>query len=511
MTVSVTLEDVSAVAGAKIILATISPPYGRTKLVQCGKRRHQEDSEIELLMPGGATEYRHVQKSGLALNRRAQPTIVYWFAPDHALEAKRLSCTFHVSAAFPVHLHDHLFSAPEYWQRTGSSIQKGSLARSYVLRIPCDEFELIYRFEKDVPFPRACPLVETRCADELGIAHEWRTIEFADDPTMQMDAAEWLGAQGTHVWRTNEPAVESLTFGAVPARDHGQAWKLVAKKPKVGLRFAFALTVDVAGSKIKQAEDLTEIGKNILDRVRHLKYTDTAIIDSFNEAMACELWLIAFDHMHGSDGDVSSPTTATPADCLKAMQAVSLRSYLWYGASHDNGIEPKGLWGCFGNSGIHNWGTRLEYGCGIAGHSFRFNKPITYSTAASTNRFEIRADDLYLSEREEKRDWLIGVPLRASEAGLPIGVLRLAARGLQSVHTDLTRTLHRLATEPERYEAQLNSLVWRLNLAFWKTVSDEKSGFEKPVITYAQKAFGLFPDASKLYSNRNSSVPPAVK
>lgn len=282
-------------------------------------------------------------------------------------------------------------------------------SRSYTVRFPCDRLTLALSFET---------------AGVIGTSEKPAAIV----ETRQED-------HGLENWRRFPQASARCRFeGVVP-----NALQLCVENPLVGYRYSAEFPLAQPG--------LT--------------------LDQQTQRLALEL-LTACRESHRRDGSLDARIAVQLIDQLERLlngplgPNSSCLGLIW---SEDR----QRLFVAFGRFAHPSWNVRFKAGDGVAGHAFRFGRPVSWhqqdgGTALLIYRPVTESQGPY---RHTYR-WVVSVPLGA-RGGSPIGAISIAS---PSEETVADRRLDQIATEPEKHEALLAELHSVLNATFWASVAE---------------------------------------
>lgn len=330
----------------------------------------------------------------------------YSLRPDGRTYA-RLEWTYEVSNAVALTQTERARRSPDAGPRSPLPLHE---SRPYTVRFPCDQLTLSLRFETpDViaPGSRAGAVVETRHEDH--------------------------GLEG---WR-RFPQAEARCHLDDPTPDGAVVMRV--ENPLVGYRYAIEFALAQQGLSLDTST--RRLATELMEKCRESHRRDGSLDARITDQLSTQIERLL--------GGPLGPRSAW-------------LGLLWAEARNQ-------LFVAFGRFLHPSWNVRFKTGDGVAGHAFRFARPVTWhcddgGTAPLIYRPETEAQGPY---RRAYR-WVVSVPLGARD-GSPIGAVSLAA---DREDTDADRRLDALAADPAKYARFLGELHAVLNVTFWALVAD---------------------------------------
>lgn len=177
--------------------------------------------------------------------------------------------------------------------------------------------------------------------------------------------------------------------------------------------------------------------------------------------------------------ELTRRTTGTLVGELTSTVATAIK-YLGYDDAHFTGHmwdpESRLLMTSFGKFPPQSWSARFSAGDGVAGHCFRFSKPVAWIRPAdvkskeSSRRSSVIYRDYpnYHKPQAVRYEWVVAVPLQINADGPSIGVVAFAGAGGYGALRDL-------CIRPEGSGEALERLMVRINVAFWETLANQEA------------------------------------
>ncbi|MEZ4452169.1 MAG: metallophosphoesterase [Nannocystaceae bacterium] len=184
------------------------------------------------------------------------------------------------------------------------------------------------------------------------------------------------------------------------------------------------------------------------------------------------------------------------AGAVGGVFGVDLDDVTWSGLLWD---EARGrLATAFGNFPSRQWAVTFDYGAGIAGHAFRFNRPAAWCRNAEHSKEALVYQRMAQSQDwESEHDWIVCVPIVGDQDHAPIGVVCFEGGGKQQGFGDRLRefanaALARAVTRGSPWETFQHDLSTAVNTGFWLacSVADGLADF-KPHALWLSRELGL--------------------
>lgn len=354
-----------------------------------------------------------------------------------------------VSGAVPYQPADQFFPPENYWQTDS----KRKFIRSYELRIPCKKLTLKLEFKSEAVFTHAQGLIEQRMVE----------------PRLH-----WKGVGTLNVRHDARPPTK------------GRTAVLSVENPTLGQRYGIELTCDAIARHT--ADHVLRLADRVRTICRDEHVDETGLRRALNEALSR---MLAKQWPQGNRSDERDRT----------LVRVSATGHLWN--SQDQVLEA-----AYGICPVKHFGVCFKFGCGVAGHAFRFAKCAGLRVSRRENGEYDDSSLLYQNILGHAHDWVVCIPILAGPGGVCVGVVSFS--GVSEVVTRAERTLYSLAASPNTTAAArlFASLLYSVSAAFWEALFDPRSALSDEEQMEARGLFERFdPRGSASYTRELGGEP----
>lgn len=322
-----------------------------------------------------------------------------------------LTWWFKVSSALPFLKADEFLPPEDYWQRGG----RRQLLRSYVLRIHCEQLKFVIEFEDDT------------------LSTNEQSVPVFAAPRARVEWERSYRDGRSSRWEPDQKVAAELTE-EVP----GRKVSMLIRNPSVGRRYGIVLT-PLLGAQSSDYRVPLRLGNMVRNACRRERRRDDPLSRELEERLLERL---------------PQALELNPSDISDFGQATAT-VFLWNREKH----VLQATYGCFP---YEHYRVEFRFGCGVAGHAFRFGRPAAHhkENAADTPM-------IYEERGHDPQDWVICLPLKGGPHGAPIGVVSIS--GAAQAANALELELAAIARDPRtpEAEARIKVLYWMVNMAFW--------------------------------------------
>jgi hypothetical protein len=307
---------------------------------------------------------------------------------------------------------------------------KRRFLRSYELQIPCEELRISVEFKGDPVFLAAKGIVERR---------------------KPQASIRWTFAGSVDVDHDAKPSAKGRTA----------KWSI--KKPTVGHRFGIELTCDASATEPSTALSLAD---HVREICRNEQPAECGLIRALNESL-----LVALANQWPED-DPLARSSAT--------------GFLW-------SLPDKVLEAAYGICPIKDFAFRFKFGCGVAGHAFRFARCAGLHLARRQGDESDSTSLLHQKIPGESHDWVVCIPILTSRKGTPVGVVSFSGRA--DTETKSEADLYSLAKFPKTSASKnlYAALLYSVSAAFWDALKTSSAiGLSTQERVEASKLFDKF-------------------